>query len=182
MGGDDPTLEGFPVEADAELVVVEPQLSTGSNSSQVPSQASQMILSGRPLSLAKLLAQNIMDFDFVVNTLLSVFVRLLHEGYRMADKECRNEVLICLSMISTFDQATSSFMSSGALRVFTSYACIAEVGQGEWTFFDRPFAKIRNFGSIHDIDLQLKRELAYYYGCCVKRRSGCFTGRSPLRH
>lgn len=124
-----------------------------------PSPAAALILGGRPLTLTRLLAQNVMDFNLVVNVLLSVFVRLLHEGYRMADKECRNEVLICLSMISTFEAATSSFMSSGAVQVFTSYACIAEVGKKEWAFFHQPVAKPRNYGSVHDIDLQLKREL-----------------------
>ena len=77
----------------------------------------------------------------------------------MADKECRNEILVCLSMLSTFKLAAPSFLSSNALTVFTTYACVAEMGKASWPFFARPIAKIRNFGSTHDIDLQLKREL-----------------------
>jgi hypothetical protein len=131
----------------------------GQGGSSGPSAAAMLILSGRPLALTTLLQQNIMDFNDVVNSLIKIFVTLMHEGYRMADKECRNEILICLSMISTFDLAVSSFMSSGALQVFASYACIAEVGPREWSFFHRPIAKLRNYGGVHDVDLQLKREL-----------------------
>lgn len=124
-----------------------------------PSEAAALILSGQPLTLQQLLEQNIMDFDEVVISLLRVFTALVHDGYRMADKECRNEILVCLSMLSTFKSAAASFMSSNALTIFTTYACIAEVGKTSWAFFARPIPKIRNFGSIHDIDLQLKREL-----------------------
>ena len=99
-----------------------------------------------------------MDFDAVVNVLLSVFTTLVHDGYRMADKECRNEILVCMSMLSTFKLAAPP-LASNALTIFTTYACIAEVGKSSWSFFARPIAKVRNFGSVHDIDLQLKRGL-----------------------
>jgi len=112
-----------------------------------------------PVTLSSLTSVRIMDFEMAVQVLLNVFLMLMHEGYRMADKECRNELLVCLTYLASFPAAVPAFFSTGALNVFVTYTNVVEMGDAPrvWPFYTQPIAKLRNYGSIHDIDLQLKR-------------------------
>lgn len=109
--------------------------------------------------IKNLLAQEVMDFEAAVGVLMRIFEQLLQEGYRLADKECRNEILVVLSMIASFPASFPAFMCSGALNTLLTYACITEMGPKAWAFYTKPLANFRNFASISDIDLQLKREI-----------------------
>ncbi len=113
------------------------------------------------ITLAQLSAVPIMNFEFGIQILLNLFLMLMHQGYRLADKECRNEVLVCLSMLATFPAALPAFLSTGALNVLVTYTCVVEMGESPrvWPFYTQPIAKARNYNSIHDIDLQLKRSM-----------------------
>lgn len=114
-----------------------------------------------PITLANLTSVRIMDFEMAVRVLLNVFLMLLHQGYRMADKECRNEVLVCMTYLAAFPAAIPAFFSTNALNVLVTYTNVCEMGDQPrvWPFYTQPIAKLRNYGSIHDIDLQLKRSM-----------------------
>ena len=109
--------------------------------------------------IKELLATEVVNFESAMGVLIRIFLQLLHEGYRLADKECRNEILVVISMIASFPASFPAFMCSNALNVLISYACITEMGNKAWAFYTKPIAKLRNFASIADVDLQLKREL-----------------------
>jgi len=95
-----------------------------------------------PRTLEQLTSKKIMNFERAMHVLLDIFLQLLHEGYRMADKECRNEVLVVISIIATFNAHTplslpawdapqehvmgsanafSTFMSTGTLNALITY-------------------------------------------------------------
>jgi len=109
--------------------------------------------------LSELVALEVMNYETAISVLLKVLLQLLHDGYRLADKECRNEILVVMSLIATFPASLPSFMSSTALNTLVTYSCIAEMGVKAWPFYTKPYAKFRNFASIADVDLQLKRTL-----------------------
>jgi len=121
---------------------------------QGPSQVNNVLL-------RELVSSEVMEYEFAVSCLLRILLELMHDGYRLADKECRNEIVVVLSMIASFPASFPSFMCSGALNALVTYSCVAEMGSGwrVWPFYTRPIAKLRNFASIYDIDLQLKRTL-----------------------
>jgi hypothetical protein len=125
----------------------------------------------------------IMEFEDGIGVLLDIFLRLLRDGYRLSDKECRNEVAIVLTLIINFPAASPFLFSSatgssgGVLMTFVTYACVAESRpsahantpgkhgsanmhlQTVWPFFPRPLAKYRNFANSFDIDIQFKQIL-----------------------
>jgi len=102
---------------------------------------------------------DVMDFEFAVNVLKVILLELIMDGYRTADKECRNEITVVLIMIAKFPAAFPVFMNSGLFNVLVTYACLAESGQKGWYQYTLPLAKFRNFGTPFDVDLQLKRLL-----------------------
>lgn len=104
-------------------------------------------------------SDEIMDFETAVQTLKVLFHDLLLQGYRLADKEVRNEVLVVLTLVGRFTQAVPFFIKSGLLNILVTYACVGEAGKEAWPYFALPLAKSRNFASGFDIDVQLKREL-----------------------
>ena len=101
----------------------------------------------------------VMDFEFAVNILKILLLELIMDGYRTADKECRNEITVVLIMIAKFPAAFPVFMNSGLFNVLVTYSCLAESGQKGWYQYTLPLAKFRNFGTPFDVDLQLKRLL-----------------------
>ena len=109
--------------------------------------------------LKELVSCEVMDFEAAVEVLLRVLVELLHDGYRLADKEVRNEIVVVMNMLATFPASFPSFMCSKAFNVLVTYSCVAEMGRRAWAFYTAPVAKLRNFASTADIDLQLKRTL-----------------------
>lgn len=103
--------------------------------------------------------ENVMDFEAAVSVLQSVLLMILRDGYRLVDKECRNEIIITLTLIAEFPGAFPCFLQSGLLTVLLTYACVGEMGKSSWAFFDHPLAKLRNFFNAFDVDMQFKREL-----------------------
>jgi hypothetical protein len=103
--------------------------------------------------------KELIDFDYAVTTLKTLFLRLLFEGYRLADKELRNEVVILFTVLANFPQAVPYFVSSGLITTLVTYACVGEAGVDSWPFFDENIAKPRNFATAFDVDLQLKSSL-----------------------
>jgi len=119
---------------------------------QGPSQVNSSLLKD-------LVSVDVMKYESAVKILLKILLELMHDGYRLADKECRNEIVVVMSMIASFPASFPAFMCSGALNTLVTYSCVAEMGPRAWPFYSRPIAKLRNFASLHDIDLQLKRTL-----------------------
>eukprot|EP01041_Mallomonas_annulata_P000888 gene888-1723_t len=109
--------------------------------------------------LAVLTSVDVMDFSFAIITLKRVFLELLMEGYRLADKEVRNEVVIVLTLIANFPSAIPYFLQSGLLLDLLTYSCAGEAGKEAWQFFSTPIAKFRNFSSAFDVDIQFKKEM-----------------------
>jgi len=102
---------------------------------------------------------DIVDFEFTLNVFKDVVFKIIHQGYRLTDKELRNELIIVLTLLSRFPRSTPAFLQSGMLNLLITYSCVTECGKDGWPFFMQPIAKIRNFGSIFDIDLEFKRHL-----------------------
>lgn len=101
----------------------------------------------------------IINFEEAINVLRKLFLKLLFEGYRLADKEIRNEAIIVLSLVARDPRSVSYFVRSGMLTDLLTYSTVAEVGKDAWPYNSRPMAKMRNFASVFDIDLQLKQEM-----------------------
>jgi hypothetical protein len=101
----------------------------------------------------------ILDYEYGVNVLSILLKFLIDEGFKMADKECRNEILIILSMIAGFPVSIPAFQSSGLFTMLLSYSFSGDMGEDAWAFSIYPLANSRNYCSNHDIDIQFKREL-----------------------
>lgn len=101
----------------------------------------------------------VLSFDIAIGVLRNLFLVLIFEGYRNADKELRNEIIIVLSLIAKDARSIPYFVHSGMLTDLVTYSCAAEAGADGWFYSSRPMAKLRNFASVFDVDLQLKREL-----------------------
>jgi hypothetical protein len=102
---------------------------------------------------------NIINFDIIIPILKILFLRLLFEGYRLADKELRNEIIIILTLLINFPQAIPYIISCDLITTLITYACIGEAGADAWPFFDNYVAKERNFATAFDVDLQLKSSI-----------------------
>jgi hypothetical protein len=102
---------------------------------------------------------DVVDFEFSLNVFKDVLFKIIHQGYRLADKELRNELVIVLTLLARFPRSTPAFLQSGMLNLLLTYSTVAECGKSGWSFYMQPIAKIRNFGSIFDIDLEFKRHL-----------------------
>lgn len=130
-----------------------------------------------------LINTEVMNFEKNVAILQEILLKLLHDGYRLMDKECRNEVVVVLILISQFPAAFSWVLQSGLLKVLITYSCITEAGISAWSFYSLPLAKFRNFGSVFDVDLQFKRFLWMILGDLLKYDdpdSLLCVGSSPL--
>jgi hypothetical protein len=141
----------------------------------------QPITDSRPFD--SLINTEVMKFETNLSILQEILLKLLHDGYRLMDKECRNEVVVVLILISQFPAAFSWFLQSGLLKVLITYSCITEAGKNAWSFYSLPMAKFRNFGSVFDVDLQLKRFLWMILGDLLKYDdpdSLLCVGSSPL--
>ena len=101
----------------------------------------------------------VVTFELALGVLRNLFLSLLFDGYRNADKELRNETIIVLSLIAKDERSIPYFVKSGMLTDLVTYSCAAEVGSNGWFYASNPMAKLRNFASVFDVDLQLKREL-----------------------
>lgn len=104
---------------------------------------------------------NVLDFEFVVVALQFALNSLISDGYRLVDKECRNEVVIVLSLVWTLyhDHVTSYFVVTGLVDNLVTYACIGETSNDAWLYFDPVNPKTRNFVSVDLVDMQFKRLL-----------------------
>jgi hypothetical protein len=102
---------------------------------------------------------DVANFEHALTTLKSLLLQLLANGYRLADKELRNEVLIVLNILCKFPKALPCFIQSEVLNILITYACVVETGKTYWPYYFMPIAKIRNFGTVFEVDIQFKRLL-----------------------
>ena len=107
----------------------------------------------------KVVRADVMDFEYTTAVLLRLLNLMLCDGYKLSDKECRNEIVMLLNMIASFPASCPCFVQSGLLNTLLTYACVAEAGADAFTFYSKPLAKLRNFASPFDIDIQFKRAL-----------------------
>ena len=110
------------------------------------------------------ISDKIIDFSRAVDVMQSIIFYTMHSGFRQADKELRNEVLIILTMLAQFPCAISYFLQSGLFHLLLTYACIEEAGAESWDGFCKNIGKYRNFATISDIDLEFKKELWFVLG------------------
>ena len=103
--------------------------------------------------------EDVMNFEQAIHVLQSVLNYTLLDGFRLSDKELRNEILVVLAMIAQFPHSVQYFLESGLFNFLITYACIEEVGRDSWFFFYKPIANSRNFSTISDIDLEFKKEV-----------------------
>lgn len=101
----------------------------------------------------------ILDFEECISVLRDALVMFIHDGYRLVDKECRNEIVIVLTLIAEFPMAIPCFVSCGLITILLTYSTVGEMGKIAWPFFHKPLAKFRNFVTTFDVDLQFKRTL-----------------------
>ena len=103
--------------------------------------------------------EDVMNFEQAIHVLQRVLNFVLIDGFRLSDKELRNEILVILAMIAQFPNSVQYFLESGLFNFLITYACIEEVGRDTWFFFSKPVANSRNFSTISDIDLEFKKEV-----------------------
>jgi len=104
-------------------------------------------------------ADRVVDFGRAVPVLQSIVRFVLSDGFRLADKELRNEVVIILTMLAQFPSAVGYFIDAGLFHLLITYACIEEAGAHSWDAFSKDIGKYRNFATISDVDLEYKRGL-----------------------
>jgi hypothetical protein len=104
-------------------------------------------------------ADRVVDFGRAITVLQSIVRFVLSDGFRLADKELRNEVVIILTMLAQFPSAVGYFIDAGLFHLLITYACIEEAGAHSWDAFSKDIGKYRNFATISDVDLEYKRGL-----------------------
>jgi len=104
-------------------------------------------------------ADRVVDFGRAIPVLQSIVRFVLSDGFRLADKELRNEVVIILTMLAQFPSAVGYFIDAGLFHLLITYACIEEAGAHSWDAFSKDIGKYRNFATISDVDLEYKRGL-----------------------
>jgi hypothetical protein len=128
-------------------------------------------------------SEAMLDLNRAVDVLQSVLNYRLHEGYRLSDKELRNEVLIILTMLAEFPSTAGCIMRSDLFPMLITYACAEEMGAKSWPFFQKNMAKARNFATSSDIDLEFKKTLWFLVSSCLRSNDPdallCF-GSSPM--
>lgn len=102
---------------------------------------------------------NIIDFGMAINTLRNIFKGLMFRGFRQSDKEMRNEIGIIFTLLANFPASIPHFIKSGLLNDMLTFATVGDAGKSGWDFYSLPIPKFRNFSTITEIDLQLKREI-----------------------
>lgn len=105
------------------------------------------------------LRADVVDFEYTLAVFLRLLTSMLCDGYKLSDKECRNEIVMLLTMMASFPASTPCFVQSGMLNTLLTYACAAEADTDAFAFYSAPLAKLRNFASAFDIDIQFKRAL-----------------------
>jgi hypothetical protein len=104
--------------------------------------------------------ESVLDVELSMQVLKDLLMLLIGEGYRLIDKECRNEVVIVISLILSIfpDITVPNMIAYGLLDVIVSLACIGESSKDAWGYF-LPNLKLRNFSSASESDLEFKRLL-----------------------
>ena len=101
----------------------------------------------------------VINFGKAIVPLRGIFKSLLFTGYRQSDKEIRNEIAIIFTLLAQFPASVPHFIKSGLLNDILTFASVGEAGPNGWSFYSIPLPKLRNFSTVTEIDLQLKREL-----------------------
>lgn len=118
-----------------------------------------LAMKGKSYSDAELASVKIIDFGKAIVTLRGIFKGLIFNGYRQADKEMRNEIAIIFTLLANFPASIPHFIKSGLLNDVLTYSTVGDAGKKGWAFYSEPLPKFRNFSTITEIDLQLKREM-----------------------
>lgn len=118
-----------------------------------------------------------LDIEYSISILKNLLLQLINDGYRLIDKECRNEIIIILSLVLAIfpSETISCLIMSGIIDIIVSLACIGEMSStitGESSdnaipntnhqYFYPKNLKLRNFSTPSEIDLQFKRLLWSY--------------------
>ena len=102
------------------------------------------------------------------------------EGFRDADKECRNECLAVLSLIADSPASHPAFYQTGLLNDLIYYACSAEAQEALQNDTDSDMgspsklsvwlsshpqsqSKLRNFATPSELDLQVCNHVCIYF-------------------
>lgn len=104
-------------------------------------------------------SDQVVDFGRAVEILQAIILFVMRSGFRNADKELRNEVLIVLTMLAQFPCAVGYFLDCGMFHLLLTYACVEEAGTESWAEFCPDIGNFRNFATVSDIDLEFKKEL-----------------------
>ena len=118
----------------------------------------------------------VLDLDQAVAVLHEMLGRYGMEGFRDADKECRNECLAVLTLIADSPSSHPAFYHTGLLNDLIYYACSAEANESLENDSDSDMgsptklaswlinhpqtqsSKSRIFATASELDLQFKRE------------------------
>ncbi|RYH28649.1 hypothetical protein EON65_11450 [archaeon] len=110
----------------------------------------------------------ILDLALAIDTLKNYLLYLLNDGYKLYDKECRNEVIIVLTLVADFPRSVGHFLSSNMMDILVTYACVEEVGHSSWPFFLKVVANARNFATASDVDLDFKKSVWNLIGILLR--------------
>lgn len=108
----------------------------------------------------------VLDITLATNVCKTILMHYLLHGHKQFDKECRNEVIIVLTLLADFPKAIGHFLSSGVVDILLTYSCIEETARGPqpltqppWAFFIQDVANSRNFATIADVDVEFKKSV-----------------------
>eukprot|EP01038_Epipyxis_sp_PR26KG_P011849 gene11849-15855_t len=102
---------------------------------------------------------DVIDFERSIYVLQAILNQRLIEGFKLSDKESRNEVLIVLSMIAQFPASIPYFYESKLINLLLTYCCIEDLGTVSWNEYVPLVANSRNFVTSSEVDLEFKKEL-----------------------
>lgn len=101
----------------------------------------------------------VMDLEFSMKVLVEVLEFQIMDGFRQADKEFRNMIIIVLSLFAELPGVVGYFLQSQLLTWLVTYSCVEEVGHKTWLFFTKRVANKRNYATTADVDLEFKKQL-----------------------
>ena len=144
---------------------------------------------------------DILNQESAVQVLRDFFILFAQDGFKNPDKECRNEVLAVLTVISESPSSHSYFIQTGLLNDILYFACYAECSSSstspgeysqegssgmfsEWLeSHPQSSSNPRNFCTACELDLQFKRGLWILISELLKNSDSnaldC-VGQSPL--
>jgi hypothetical protein len=119
-------------------------------------------------SSSPLATSSLINLELAVGTLYKILFFLINDGFRQSDKELRNEIIIILTLLAEFPFSIGHFIHTELIHLLLTYSCVEEIGKGKWPFFLKFIANSRNFGTINDSDLELKKLIWNFFTVLCK--------------